>query len=84
MICTECNDFHHDRCIGNNCTCCCMKGQHPNILAEKKRKNLETIFSKQGVYAIRSATMIIADGCTNLAKYLNKWLESNRYGTEWR
>jgi hypothetical protein len=58
--------------------------EHPNITTGRRRKKLVRIFGEDGTKAIRSGVMKTADTLKGVASRLDHWLESNRYGTEWR
>lgn len=58
--------------------------EHPNITARRNRYKLVRVFGERGTIVLRKGVMRVADTCTKIAERLNKWLESNRYGAEWR
>lgn len=58
--------------------------EHPNISAGRKRKHLVKLFGENGAYRLRKAVMYTADTAERVSKVLNRWLETNRYGTEYR
>ena len=58
--------------------------EHPNLVSARNRKKLIRLFGKRGTELIRKGAMFTADALISTAENIERWLQSNRYGTEWR